>query len=142
MQAGIAAFDLETGAIFFSWMQSHRQSLCRGRKLCAKTIRLKLREISQVAATNAGRKTKEILNQGRRARLSSWRVTLEHDGLQTFRGSVNGSSQARGAGPHNRQVSPDFFFFSRRQRPQKTRYLSDFAKRGFAQWSAGGSNQS
>src|SRR5262249_46803507 len=120
----------------------HRQSLCRGGKLRSKTIGLELREISQVTATNAGWKAKEVLNQGRRAGLSSWRVAFEDDGLQTFRGGVDGGSQPRRTSPHNRQVSPDFFFLSGRQWSQKTRNLCHFAKRGFAKGCAGGGDQS
>jgi hypothetical protein len=61
-EGGVAALDLQAGRAL-TVGQCQRERLRGRRKLRAKTIGLKLRIVSQLATTDAGRKAEKALDQ-------------------------------------------------------------------------------
>jgi hypothetical protein len=92
----------------------------RGDEFCTEPIRLKLGAVSQIPATDTGRKAKEVLEERRGTSLTTRREALQHDGVKSFRSCVNGGRQPGRPGANNSQVAGDFTVIVRRHRAQQT----------------------
>src|SRR5580692_226770 len=74
-------------------------------EVCSELQSLKIDQMSEIAASDAVRKTGIILNPGCRTGLASWPEAVQNETGQTFRGCVNCSSQTRRARAQNQNVT-------------------------------------
>src|SRR6202011_1940534 len=102
-------------------------------KLCAETIGLKLRAVSQLAAADAGGKAEKVLDQRRRSGLSTRRVAFQNHSFETFGGGINRGGETSRTGADNGEIARDFALLLTRQRPEQPGNLRDFAPRRASQ---------
>ena len=72
--------------------------------LCAEALRLLERAGRELVAGDAVREAEVVLDPGRRAGLATWRLALDHEHAQPFRGAVDGGCQPGGPAAHDDDV--------------------------------------
>src|SRR5207237_3680870 len=112
-----ATFRLETGAVLAISvvLQGEGRGWCG--KFRAESVSLKLSEPGQFAATNAGRESKEVFDEGRGTGLSAGRITFQNDCLQSLGCGIHRCSQAGWSSANNREVAENFGFTPSPPRP-------------------------
>src|SRR5207253_10624409 len=127
-----ATFHLQTGTVFVRTIVIKRERLRRCGNFCTEPIRLKLGEPGQIAATDPGRETKKVFDQGGRTSLTARSVTFQNDGVQSFGGGVNGGGKTGRTCTDDREVGLNFAFVLKCEWTKQTGHLRDFAQRRLA----------
>src|SRR5260370_23547779 len=110
-----------------------RERLRGRRKLRAKTIGLKLRAVSQLAAADAGGKAEKVLDQRRGSGLSTRCVAFQNHSFETFGGGINRGGETSWTGTDDGEIARDFALLFTRQRPEQPGNPRDFAQRRSSQ---------
>ena len=127
-----ATFHLQAGAVFIGAIIIKSERLRRCGKFCTEPIRLKLGEPGQIAATNPGRETKKVFDQGGRTSLTARSVTFQNDGVQSFGGGVNGGGKTGRTCTDDREVGLNFAFVLKREWTKQPGLPGDLAQRRLA----------
>ena len=80
-------------------------SAARDGDLCAELLGLDVGAIGELATRDAGRKAQVVLDPRARAGLSAGRPPLEHQHVESFRGSIDRGGKARRAGAHDDEIA-------------------------------------
>src|SRR5260370_26112661 len=125
---GVAALDWQARAVL-AVGQCERERPRGRRKLRTETIALKLRVVSELAATNASGKAEKVLDQRRRSGLSTRRVALHNYSFESFGGGINRGGETGRTRPDDGEIASDFALLLARQRPEQPSDPRDFAQR-------------
>src|SRR4029077_8454820 len=94
------------------------KDLRRGGKFRPEAVGLKLRQPGQISAADAGWKSKEVFDKRGRSRLTTGRIPLQDNGVQSFRSGINCRSQSGRTGTDNCNVGENLGFIFRPERTQ------------------------